>query len=85
METFLNKIRLVVALAAALFACSAVHAAAAEHPGGSQLLSKPWPAPIGHRQPRAADVIDLATQSQDFLDRENAGIDRRILGICRGC
>jgi hypothetical protein len=84
MESSLNKIR-VAAVAAALFAYPAVHAAAVEYPAGSQLLSRPWPAPIGHRQPRAADVMDLTPQSQDSLDRENAGIDRKILGICRGC
>ena len=85
METSLNKIRL-VALAAVLFVLPAAHASSAiAHPSGTQLLSKPWPAPVGHRQPRAADVIELAPGSPDSLDQENAGIDRKIQGVCRGC
>ena len=48
-------------------------------------LSKPWPAPIGHRQPRAADVATSTPDAADFLDRENASVDRRIRGVCIGC
>jgi len=48
-------------------------------------LPKPWPAPIGHRQPRAADVVTSTPDSPDFLDRENASVDRRIRGVCVGC
>jgi hypothetical protein len=84
METFLNRIRL-VAVAAALLVVSAVHASAAVEHRGNQLLAKPWPAPTGHRQPRAADVIELTPGSPDPLDQENASIDRKIQGICRGC
>lgn len=40
-----------------------------------------WPAPIGHRQPRAADIVGIAFN----IDRsDDAMIDRRI-NICRGC
>lgn len=42
---------------------------------------KPWPAPNGHRQPRAADVPPGANLSADLLELE---IDRK-LRICRGC
>ncbi len=81
----MNKIRL-IGIAAALLVQSAVHASAAiEHPAASQLLSRPWPAPVGHRQPRAADVMELAPESQTLLDREDAAIDRKIKGVCRGC
>jgi hypothetical protein len=48
-------------------------------------LPKPWPAPIGHRQPRAVDVVTSTSDSPDFLDRENASVDRRIRGVCIGC
>lgn len=42
-------------------------------------------APVGHRQPYAADVPATSLGSQDFLDREDANVDRKISGICRGC
>lgn len=47
----------------------------------------PWQAPIGHRQPRAKDLIDAvdppssADEDERMIDR---AIDRRLL-ICRGC
>jgi hypothetical protein len=43
-------------------------------------------APIGHRQPRAADLPTVMTRdsSDEWLDRVNRDIDRK-LDICRGC
>lgn len=81
----MNRLRLAVILAA-LLVQSAGHASSAIiHPSGGQILSKPWPAPVGHRQPRAADLIELTPGSPDSLDQENASVDRKIQGICRGC
>jgi hypothetical protein len=45
--------------------------------------TKPWPAPVGHRQPRAVDVP--APPSSQTLDQEDADVDRKISNICRGC
>jgi hypothetical protein len=43
-------------------------------------------APIGHRQPRADQVpSEKKTNLNDALDKENANLDRKIKGICRGC
>jgi hypothetical protein len=43
-------------------------------------------APIGHRQPRADQVpSEKKTNLNDALDKENATLDRKIKGICRGC
>ena len=50
---------------------------------GKETTTRPWTAPIGHRQPHASDVP--ATASQYLLDQEDAIIDRKISGICRGC
>jgi hypothetical protein len=44
--------------------------------------TKPWPAPIGHRQPRTADVLPLLEVRSGNDD--DAALDRR-LQICRGC
>ena len=44
-----------------------------------------WLAPIGHRQPRLADAsVSTPGDLYDFA-REDANVDRKISGICRGC
>jgi hypothetical protein len=43
---------------------------------------KPWPAPTGHRQPRASDVPTEA--GQDAFIRNEEEFDRK-LAICRHC
>ena len=57
------------------------------HPSvtGKETTTKPWTAPIGHRQPHAGDVPATITGPLDFLDQEDANVDRKISGICRGC
>ena len=44
-------------------------------------------APIGHRQPRAADVPDEKNLSNasDPMSKENRNLDKKIKSICRGC
>ncbi len=45
-------------------------------------------APVGHRQPRAADIPDEKYQQNnpnDLLSKENAALDKKIKSICRGC
>jgi hypothetical protein len=49
----------------------------------SENMAKPWPAPVGHRQPRAIDIP--ASASPQSLDQEDANVDRKISGVCRGC
>jgi hypothetical protein len=46
----------------------------------------PWQAPIGHRQPGAADLPGdfTPTLSDPELQAVNKAIDRRVT-ICRGC
>ena len=41
-------------------------------------------APIGHRQPHAADVPPTAAGHLEQLSSEDAAVDRK-LNICRGC
>ena len=52
---------------------------------GNETTTKPWSAPVGHRQPRAADVPTSTSVSEYVLDQEDANIDRKISGVCRGC
>ena len=47
------------------------------------LAAKPWSAPVGHRQPYAADVP--APPSAEAVEQEDADVDRKISNICRGC
>src|SRR5258707_7878725 len=52
---------------------------------GKETTTRPWTSPVGHRQPRAADVPASTSVSQQSLDQEDANVDRKISGICRGC
>jgi len=48
--------------------------------------TRPWLAPVGHRQPRAADVPASTSQrGLEELDKEDANVDRKINSVCRGC
>jgi len=51
----------------------------------NETATRPWSAPVGHRQPRAADIPAAAAASQQIIDQEDAIVDRKIKGICRGC
>lgn len=42
-------------------------------------------APVGHRQPRRADVPNLSAQEQAERSSEDRALDRKIKSICRGC
>ena len=47
----------------------------------------PWPAPVGHRQPRVDQVPsenDL-NNPNDAIAREDAALERKLKSICRGC
>jgi hypothetical protein len=52
---------------------------------GHETSTRPWSAPLGHRQPRAADVPPSTSASQQILDQEDANVDRKIRNVCRGC
>lgn len=64
----------------------------AQSGGGTSTAVKNSPgvpaAPVGHRQPRAADFPDEKTSlnnPNDVLAKENALLDRKLKSICRGC
>jgi hypothetical protein len=52
----------------------------ARRAAGSKVIV--WLAPVGHRQPRAADVPASTSGS---IDPDDAIVDQKISGICRGC
>jgi hypothetical protein len=52
---------------------------------GNETRTRPWSAPVGHRQPRAADVPTPTSASQQILDQEDADVDRIVRNVCRGC
>ncbi|WP_424627321.1 hypothetical protein [Bradyrhizobium sp. SYSU BS000235] len=47
---------------------------------------KPWPAPVGHRQPRISDIPASAQLSSAELDeqRQDRELNAKLI-ICRGC
>lgn len=77
------KLLVVLALVSTIGAVSAQ----SFHPSmpGKETTTKPWTAPVGHRQPHVSDVPATTMGPQDFLDQEDATLDRKISGICRGC
>ena len=85
LEASMNTSKLLVALA--LVSTIGAVSAQSFHPSvtGKETTTKPWTAPIGHRQPHTADVPTTTTGVQDLLDQEDASVDRKISGICRGC
>jgi hypothetical protein len=48
-----------------------------------ETATRPWSAPVGHRQPRVADIP--RSVSPQVLDQEDIDVDRKIRGVCRGC
>jgi hypothetical protein len=78
-------------LTTALLVLIAGPAALAQGGGSSTVTKKPGTttpsAPVGHRQPRAADVADQKSLSEQKIasDKEDAALDRKIRSICRGC
>ena len=52
---------------------------------GLETTTRPWSAPVGHRQPRAADVHTSTSVSQQSIDEEDANVERKIKSVCRGC
>ncbi|MCG2628872.1 hypothetical protein L6654_19745 [Bradyrhizobium sp. WYCCWR 13023] len=77
--------KLLVALA--LVSTMGAVSAQSFHPSaiGKEMTTRPWTAPVGHRQPHISDVPATSMGPLDFLDQEDAIIDRKISGICRGC
>jgi hypothetical protein len=71
---------LVVTMATPTFARDVVHDAGTY--AMNETTTRPWSAPVGHRQPRAADVPASATA---HIDPEDAIVERAIKGVCRGC
>jgi hypothetical protein len=57
----------------------------ASSPARRETTTRPWSAPVGHRQPRTADVPSSTAASQPILDQEDANVDRKIRSVCRGC
>ena len=52
---------------------------------GKETATRPWSAPVGHHQPRAADVPVPPAALQQMIEDEDARIDRIVRSICRGC
>jgi hypothetical protein len=72
-------------LAAVLLAATVTLILVPDAYASNETASKPWSAPVGHRQPRAVDIPAGISASQQLIDLEEAIVDRKIKGVCRGC
>lgn len=82
-----KRLGLAATLLAAMTTCCLAQATV-ERPvayASNETATRPWSAPVGHRQPRAADIPAATSLSQQMFDQEDAIVDRKIRGICRGC
>jgi hypothetical protein len=70
-------------MAIGIFAQAMIHAPSAY--ASNETTTRPWSAPVGHRQPRAIDVPGPTSASPHIIDQEDANVDRKINGVCRGC
>jgi hypothetical protein len=80
--------KLIAAMALTLLIGSTVAIAQTKGAGSSGAASSTIPeAPIGHRQPRPDQMPSEKTPKNpnDFLEKENADLERKIKSICRGC
>jgi hypothetical protein len=51
----------------------------------NETATRPWSAPVGHRPPRAGDIPASTSTSRQIIVQEDAYVDRKINGVCRGC
>ena len=77
-------------LVTATFLMLTIGPAAVAQTGGSssgKQAQTPWPAPVGHRQPRMDQVPTVKDNASaaEVEKREDAELDRKIKSICRGC
>jgi hypothetical protein len=74
-------------LVTATFLMLTIGPAVAQSGNSSSGKQGPWPAPVGHRQPRADQVpSEKDNSSADAaMKREDAELDRKLKSICRGC
>jgi hypothetical protein len=83
-----TRIALVVALLLAPAAIApAQDTTATATSSASPPVRMPWPAPVGHRQPRPADIAAARPEKDAYdveLERLNRAADA-TLRICRGC
>jgi hypothetical protein len=76
-----------IALVASPAAIAQTGSRSGANPPSADKQGGPWPAPVGHRQPRADQVPsekDLSDPNS-AVNREDAALDRSIKSICRGC
>jgi hypothetical protein len=74
-------------LTTTLLMLTAGPAAIAQTGNSSSGKQGPWPAPVGHRQPRLDQVPPEKDNSAAAQadKREDAELDRKLKSICRGC
>lgn len=86
----MRKLLMTISLVALVASPAAIAQTGSRSSGANSSADKGggvWPAPTGHRQPRADQVPsekDLSDPN-NAVNREDAALDRSIKSICRGC
>ena len=83
----MRKLLMTMTLLALVAGPAAIAQTGNQSNGASSSKQGPWPAPVGHRQPRV-DQVPTEKNLNDPnnpVNREDAALDRSIKSICRGC
>jgi hypothetical protein len=48
-------------------------------------ITRPWPAPVGHRQPQASELPPQVGADEGAITQSEHDFDTKRLSICRGC
>ena len=60
-------------------------AASALEPRPAAPMTRPWPAPVGHRQPQESELPPQVGAGEGTIMQEEHDFDTKRLNICRGC
>jgi hypothetical protein len=83
----MRKILVTMTLLALVLGPAAIAQTGSRSANPSSDKQGPWPAPVGHRQPRVDQVPTEKNLSDpnNPMNKEDAALDRKIKSICRGC
>ena len=83
----MRKLLVTMTLVALVASPTAIAQTGSRGSATSSQKQMPWPAPVGHRQPRIDEVPPEKNLSDpnNPVNREDAALDRSIKSICRGC
>jgi hypothetical protein len=61
------------------------HGASRSAEGPAAPMTRPWTAPVGHRQPQASERPPQVGADEGAITQSEHDFDTKRLSICRGC